>query len=476
MCIIIYQPEGAEFKPGLLRNLFQRNSDGFGLFYADEGRIHVEKIVKPNEDSIVETFEKFKDRPLVMHLRLMTHGIQDMENTHPYRILNKRRHGVDLWMAHNGVLDVDEEHVKRSDTWHFVEYFLRPTLANNPALLQNTSFQKILKNAAGSNKLLFLNGKGEVTIINEGLGIQHRDTGCWLSNNHGLNHSLTWYSSSSNKKVKNEVDPYHPDYYEDWDRVNPTGKVKDSEETGFNYVIIRGVRCVWDFVDKKYYPLKKIEDNKSFIYSTHLHKYIESQESDEKKKNQALLPQSSSILPSPIKKMLGFFPINKSSNIIPFVEPSDIPKEKVDSSSQPIPLPPMTEKINGEVFTTCKLKEDGIEEDGIKPFKAGLHEEDFDIWEEEDNDKGPPASHKGLTSNEWDESVEWATYIVENVDTRICNDDLYLMTLEDLLILSETQPENVVDYILTNLYGDQWPSIWLSDENSNKLEQFKKKE
>ena len=465
MCIIIYQPEGAKFKPGLLRNLFHRNSDGFGLFYADEGRIHVEKIVNPNEESIIKLFEEFQDRPLAMHLCLMTHGIQDKENTHPYRILNKRRHGIDLWMAHNGVLDVDEEHAKRSDTWHFVEYFLRPALASNPHLLQNTSFRKILTNAAGSNKLLFLDGKGEVTIINERLGTQHQDTGCWLSNTHGLGNPLTWYSNAYTKNVKNAADPYHPEYkpalptarYEDWDNINPTGKAKYLEGTGFNYVMIRGARCVWDLVERKYYPLEKVKDNKSFIYSTHLHKYIETKDSDEEKKDPApLIPKNSSIPNSPLKKIWEFFPKNKNSNIVPFKEPADINKEESDSFSEPIPwqLNPLSEELNKEVVTTH------------------LFENDFDIWEEEGIDKGIRVPRDDLSSNEWAENAEWTTYIVDSLDTKINMHDLYAMTHEDLLLLIETQPECVADYILTDLYGKEWPSIWTNSE----LKQFKKKE
>src|SRR3990167_4877819 len=130
MCVIIKQPVGKAFPENYLTNLYHRNKDGVGIFFPDNGRVQVLKIAKINKaDEVLDLYRQApKDRPVAIHLRMRTHGNIDEANTHPYQVLNLEDHGIDLWMAHNGVISgLTETHKGKSDTFHFIENFLRPT-------------------------------------------------------------------------------------------------------------------------------------------------------------------------------------------------------------------------------------------------------------------------------------------------------------------------------------------------------------
>jgi hypothetical protein len=199
MCVIIYQPEGAEFTEAYLRNFHDRNQDGVGLFYATGSRVKVIRNHNPTEDDIVNLWKAHKNKPLALHMRLRTHGDIDHTNTHPYRVLNRRTHGMDLFLAHNGILhDVIERHDHLSDTWHFVHDFLKPILIANPRLIYNEIWRENLGGFIGdNNKLLLMTGTGDTFIINEHKGQWHKDTGCWTSNTHGMDGN--WFAQQRAK-------------------------------------------------------------------------------------------------------------------------------------------------------------------------------------------------------------------------------------------------------------------------------------
>src|SRR5258708_5130713 len=106
MCLIVYQPKGCEFSEEYMRKAARENRDGFGIAFKDSSEESGIKVIKTtgDADEILELYKEYKDRDLAMHFRLATHGAHNLENCHPYQVLNKEEHGRTLWVFHNGVI------------------------------------------------------------------------------------------------------------------------------------------------------------------------------------------------------------------------------------------------------------------------------------------------------------------------------------------------------------------------------------
>lgn len=190
MCLIVYKdsPKG-KFTNDNFTSMLKSNSDGLGMMVRHEGRILVEKSVGNFEEKL-KLYRKFRDNPhWAMHARYKTHGAIDLPNCHPYKILNiDDGDKLDLYMMHNGVINtpVDKD-IKMSDTWNFIETFLKPIAKSNVELLWTIEFSKYVERLIGGSKLLFMRGddhKLPVVIYNEKAGSTVNN--CWLSNTHSV--------------------------------------------------------------------------------------------------------------------------------------------------------------------------------------------------------------------------------------------------------------------------------------------------
>lgn len=176
MCILIQHPANTAFTDELLLDFYQHNPDGFGAVYAENGELVVIKTLgKPDEIKAIY-HEVLKGRECIIHYRMKTHGDIDLDNCHPYHVTD------DIWMAHNGILSMGNPiDPRRSDTWHFIEYILRPALTANPELIFDVDYQDYIGDMIGtSNKFAFMHSDGRSVIINESAGVNHE--GAWLSN------------------------------------------------------------------------------------------------------------------------------------------------------------------------------------------------------------------------------------------------------------------------------------------------------
>ncbi len=163
------------------------NPDGFGVMMpTDKGGVHVHRIMPESADDCKKVIDKYGDRPMGIHFRLATHGEVDKSQCHPFPVLTPKTHGRSIYLMHNGILPNALEFDKtKSDTWHFVEYVLRPILADCPDLIYDRDFQDMLEDMIGSNKFLILDGDtGEMIKINESVGTEA--DGLWLSNTYSL--------------------------------------------------------------------------------------------------------------------------------------------------------------------------------------------------------------------------------------------------------------------------------------------------
>lgn len=183
MCVIIDKPAGVSFSKKDLEIAYENNPDGFGLMYRDsfKKKLIVHKTVDWDLKKILETFKSLKDERVCFHFRYKTRGKINNDQCHPYEVVKDK-----LYFMHNGTILKAKEEGEDSDSQGFNKNFLQPILELNPSLIKLESFQQLITSFVGTtNKLCFMNDKGEVFKINESKG--HDREGCWVSNLYSFN-------------------------------------------------------------------------------------------------------------------------------------------------------------------------------------------------------------------------------------------------------------------------------------------------
>lgn len=212
MCLIVHKfDDKAEFTSQQFESMVNTNKDGLGIMYREEGRIKVEKCLGTAKE-MKNLWEKHNKRNhYVMHARFKTHGAIDLDNCHPYEVLNMDKGDpIDLYMVHNGVINgIKDVNPKMSDTWNFVEGIIKPMAKADIKLLWNNEYiQYAIDRMIGSSKLVFMRSDDDceyfTLTVNEKAG--DRVNGCWLSNLHSTgNYRTTSYDPVTRK----ETTSYH---------------------------------------------------------------------------------------------------------------------------------------------------------------------------------------------------------------------------------------------------------------------------
>lgn len=179
MCLIIHQPRGVTLPAATLRSAAQRNPDGFGVMYAERGRLVIHRTL--NADEALRLYRAHAaGRECVLHWRMTTHGATDLANCHPFEVAPDGSVAV----VHNGVLDVATPRAGLSDTWHFAAHILAPMVAQDRGALFDAERVAVLEQLIGSgNKLVAMNAQGRVSIIGRSRGVIYGR--CWYSNTYG---------------------------------------------------------------------------------------------------------------------------------------------------------------------------------------------------------------------------------------------------------------------------------------------------
>jgi hypothetical protein len=197
MCLLVTQPANAPaLSDAWLTDFYYANADGVGVMYAQDGELVVEKILPVDEEDFIHFYRNhIEGKDCAFHLRMKTHGNIDMENCHPYEVLNHSEHGISLWLMHNGVLSTgNKADETKSDTWHYIRDYLRPMLADNPEFAFHPAFSAIIGDHIGSsNKFVLMDNNGRQVTINEDAGVYWG--GLWLSN------TYAWSASKSASKT-----------------------------------------------------------------------------------------------------------------------------------------------------------------------------------------------------------------------------------------------------------------------------------
>lgn len=180
MCLAIFQPAGKAIAESHLLEGFKNNPHGAGFMYFDEnGRVQTYKSM--HFDAFIDEYETAwalhgQHSPFGIHFRWATHGTQDINNVHPFK-MNEH-----VAVLHNGILPCKIVDKKMSDTAAFV----RDYLGNMPRNWQDNEFLfDMVEEYSSGSKLVIMTSDPEAQysayIVNEDAGHWHE--GVWYSNN-----------------------------------------------------------------------------------------------------------------------------------------------------------------------------------------------------------------------------------------------------------------------------------------------------
>lgn len=171
MCLITHKPKGEKFEWEYIKHSHNRgNNRGWGAMYCSKNRLVTVRGMGDTKE-IKAALEPHEDRQIVLHQRLPTHGSNNLDMTHPFKVLSiDDGDPLDIWMVHNGVLSFPCIFDSHSDTWHFVEY-IKPFIKENPNIIYDGSFlAKLGKLIHATNKLVFMTNRGQVLYVNKQAG------------------------------------------------------------------------------------------------------------------------------------------------------------------------------------------------------------------------------------------------------------------------------------------------------------------
>lgn len=186
MCIIVYNPFGNKLNKELMRVAYDNNPHGFGIIWLDDDNQASYKKDIVNFNTFWKTLRYLEGYSYAFHLRWKTKGEINSEQCHPFQVLNKSKHNIDLFMMHNGTItDLHDNH--KSDTQLFSELLkdIYETNYYNRPISDFLNFIEGGKTTIGSfNKLLFLTNDFRVKIINKSEGFTNNDV--WYSNSYSF--------------------------------------------------------------------------------------------------------------------------------------------------------------------------------------------------------------------------------------------------------------------------------------------------
>lgn len=193
MCIAILQRSNSEdLDWDTFERCSQRNDDGMGLMWVENGEIKVWKSL----DRLDLMFDKYKDlrekynMPIALHFRNATKGEVTLDNCHPFFV------NEDMAMMHNGTLSIKVDEKGKSDTLEFRDHILR----NMPeGWIHDSEWRKMVNKYSGWSRFILTCSTGEFYVINEDEGYWVDNV--WYSNNDFRSYSGKYYGKSGGKST-----------------------------------------------------------------------------------------------------------------------------------------------------------------------------------------------------------------------------------------------------------------------------------
>lgn len=206
MCIIMIKKIGLELpKKEIFKTMFENNPDGAGFMYNDIRKNHV--VIKKgfmNFDSFYDAICNIpdsKNKTVITHCRISTHGNISPENTHPFPITNKKKelmllnNTTNLSIVHNGCIPIKVSDNTISDTMEYIKTKLFKKYKKNSRFYYDKYTLDDIKDEIQS-KMCFLLPSGEYILVNEEKFIE--DNGYIYSNSSYIPYTYKNESSSDN--------------------------------------------------------------------------------------------------------------------------------------------------------------------------------------------------------------------------------------------------------------------------------------
>lgn len=174
MCIAIYKPAEKIIDMDTLQRCFNANPDGAGFMYSNGTEMKIHKGFFTFK-AFWKAFEPHQERQCLIHFRIKTHGEVSVKNCHPFFVTK------DVGFIHNGIISKHGGNKDKSDTRDFNEKILRPLVKQfGTTIIESPQFDLLVSDYIGFSKLAFLDINGNVTIVNDQMGVW--DDEVWYSN------------------------------------------------------------------------------------------------------------------------------------------------------------------------------------------------------------------------------------------------------------------------------------------------------
>jgi len=235
MCIIIYRPRNVELDYRDFETCVMNNPDGFGFCVPDgDGMLYTQRSADtPDPKELWDLLHgEFKKEDVLIHLRYTTAGETVVRNAHPFPVMEKAKHGVDMRMMHNGTLSKYKPsnaavNKWESDTRVFTREFLRPVVQRMALAIgaenvadDNLTEYLIDDQLTASSVVVLMDGNGRMTFVNAlGNGGFFDTKGCYFSNKYSFDAGhRTTQSYPTRHVTPTKVDSFWDDDhdYNDW--------------------------------------------------------------------------------------------------------------------------------------------------------------------------------------------------------------------------------------------------------------------
>ena len=215
MCIIIAKDKKSRIPTEKeLKNSFEYNNDGAGFMYVDNNKVVIDKGYMTWESfikrykTLLQKYNNFENKSLVIHCRIGTSGKNTKGNTHPYPITNnhrllktKKMSRLDVGIVHNGIIKDYGTRNGLNDTQEYISKFLYPIYKNYRDFYKNEGIRDGIEKMTGS-KFAILDKSDKIYYIGDFI----EDNGLKFSNNTYLDYSYSYGTKYA----------WYSDYYKDW--------------------------------------------------------------------------------------------------------------------------------------------------------------------------------------------------------------------------------------------------------------------
>lgn len=161
MCIAISKPIGVSLPSDeILKNCWDNNDDGAGFAFNLNNKVIIKKGYMTFKDFIkslkaCDKMYNLKDRGVLLHFRIATHGARDASMTHPFPVvddigcLKKIEYASDYAVIHNGIITLTSTTASKnaglSDTALFVKDYLTKISGNKAWMKKKCNIELIEK-------------------------------------------------------------------------------------------------------------------------------------------------------------------------------------------------------------------------------------------------------------------------------------------------------------------------------------------